>query len=81
MEEGNADDAENGFACEVKEGSEFLSKADGRQLFFFYPASQRLCLTLLAGLVCDLMCGISNQETTGTFLIYPPRGYFLSSMP
>ena len=38
--------------------------------YFLYDLCS-LCLTLLAGLVCDLMHGISNQETSGTFLIHP----------
>ena len=41
VEEGNADDAENGFASEVKKGS-----ADGRQLFFFLPALSEAVLNI-----------------------------------
>ena len=41
MEEGNADDAENGFASEVKESS-----ADGRRLFFFLPALSEAVLNI-----------------------------------
>ena len=55
--EGNA--AKNGFSNEVKEI---------RTVQLKYPSAVH-CLTLIVGLVCDLVRELSNDETSGIFLM------------